>query len=222
MRRTWRIAVTLLLTLALSAPSPAAKKKKPVTSVLLIPGVTTEITSPPVALAAQKCENWAWAAGVEAILRSQDVALDQHFWVQKSDGGEVCLESLAPLEHIAKVVNGEYVLDDTRKVRLEAHYVLGAPVGMENIVLGLRRGQPALMVWKGHAYILYGAQYDEYMSPAGYRYFDIREIQLIDPFYEDERRRVAFVRGQDENADIGGLMEIVVTPIQPTDWLHRD
>ena len=216
-------APALLLIASLSAPSPAAKKKQPKVSVLLRPGVTAELAVPAAVGAAEKCENWAWAAAVETILRSQDVALDQHYWVQKSDGGEICLESLAPLEHIARIVRGEYVLDDTRKVRLEARYTVGAPVDMGSIIVGLNRGQPALLAWKGHAYVIYGVLYDEYLSPSGNRFFEIRELKLIDPFYaEGEGSRVSFVRGQDQNADIGGIFEITVIPFQPTDWLHRN
>ena len=222
MRHLFRAFVVLLLVLGVSAPSPAAKKKKGI-PLLLNPGVTAELASPPAGGVAQKCENWAWAGGVEAILRSQGVTLDQHYWVQKSDGGEVCLESLAPLEQIARVLNGEYVLDDGSKVRLEARYTVGSPVNLDSIILGLRDGRPALLVWKGHAYVIYGVLYDEYLSPSGNRFFEIRELKLIDPFYaEGEGRLVSFVRGQDQNADIGGTFEITVIPFQPTDWMHRN
>jgi hypothetical protein len=52
---------------------------------------------------------------------------------------------------------------------------------------------------------------------------DIRELKLIDPFYdEDERRLVSFVRDRDDPADIGGTFEVAATFITPTDWMHRD
>jgi len=220
--RPWfRAFVVLLLILAVSAPSPGADKKKRL-PLLLNAGVTAELPSPPAGGVAQKCENWAWAAGVETILRTEDVPLDQHFWVQKSDGGEICLESLASLEQIARVINGEYVLEDGRKVKLESRYTVGAPANLDSIILGLRGGRPALMVWKGHAYILYGVVYDELVSPTGHRFFDIRELKLVDPFYDDERRLVSFVRERDDSADIGGTFEVTSTFILPTDWLHRD
>ncbi|MGH9492980.1 MAG: hypothetical protein ACRD2K_05725 [Terriglobales bacterium] len=223
MLRISRLALAILLILAVSAPSPGADKKKKRVPVLVNAGVTAELPSPAATTAAQKCENWAWAAGVETLLRSQDVQLDQHYWVQKSDGGEICLETLASLEQLARVVTGEYVIDVGRKVRLDARYVLGAPTNLDSIILGLRRGQPALLVWKGHAYVIYGVVYDEYVSPTGHRFADIREIKLIDPFYaEDERRLVSFVRGRDHPADIGGTFEITITPFLPTDWMHRD
>jgi len=219
-RHLFRAFVVLLLILVVSAPSPAAKKKR--IPLLLNTGVTAELPSPPAGGVAQKCENWAWAAGVETILRSQGVALDQHYWVQKSDAGEICLESLAPLEQLSKVVTGEYVLDDASKVRLEARYTLGAPANVDSIILGLRAGQPALLVWKGHAYVLYGVVYDEYVSPTGHRFFDIRELKLVDPFFADDGRLLSFVKDRDDSADIGGTFEIAVTRITPTDWLHRN
>jgi len=207
--------------LAVPAPSPAAKKK-PRIPLLLNAGVTAELSSPPAATAAEKCENWAWAAGVEAILRSQNVTLDQHYWVQKSDGGEICLETLTPLAQIARVITGEYVLDDASKVRLEARYTPGAPANLDSIILGLRGGRPALLVWNGHAYVIYGVVYDEYVAPTGHRLFDIREIKLVDPFYDDDRRLISFVRDRDNPASIGGTLEISAIPVTPTDWMHRN
>lgn len=220
MRRASRLTFAVLLVLAVSAPSPAAKKKKGI-PLLVTPGVTAELTGPPAVALAQKCENWAWAGGVETILRAEDVPLDQHFWVQKSDGGEICLESLAPLEQLARVLDGEYVLDDGSKVLLKARYTVGSPVNLDSIILGLRAGRPALLLWKGHAYLVYGVVYDEYVSPTGHRFFDIREIKLVDPFFDDERRLVSFVKDQDNAADLGGTFEVVATFITPTDWQHR-
>lgn len=219
MRRPLRAFVVLLLIAAVSLPSPAKKKK--VTAALLEPGVITELPTPTSAVAVQKCENWAWAAGVETILHSQDVPLDQHYWVQKADGGEICLETLAPLAQLARVVNGEYVIGVGRKVKLEARFVVGAPVHTDAVIEGLRRGQPALMVWRGHAYVIYGVVYDVYVSPVGYKFFEVREIKLLDPFYDDGRRLTSFVRSRDDIAEIGGIFEITVTPNQPTDWLRR-
>ncbi len=220
MRGRSRILVLLLLT-ALATLAFARKKKS--AYLLVNAGVTAALPAPVAATAAQKCENWAWAAGVETLLRAQGVSLDQHYWVQKSDGGEICRDSQASLEQIARVVSGEYVLEDGSKVRLEARTTLGPPVNVDSIILSLRRGQPALLVWKGHAYVLYGIVYDEYASPTGHRLFDIREIKLIDPYYtEDKRRLVSFVKDNDDPGDIGGTFEITVTPYSPTDWMHRN
>ena len=222
MRRFFRLAFAVLLIVALSAPSPAAKKKKGI-PLLVNPGITAELPAPPAAGASQKCENWAWAASVETILRSEGVALDQHYWVQKSDGGEICLETLAPLEQISRLITGEYVLDDGSKARLEARYTLGAPANLDSVILGLRAGHPALLVWREHAYILYGVVYDEYVSPTGHRLFDIRELKLVDPFYAaGDQRLVSFLRDRDDPAEIGGTLEISTTHILPTDWMHRN
>ena len=83
-----------------------------------------------MAPAKQKCENWAWAAAVESILRAQKVPLAQSYWVTKADGGEVCKESATDLNALPKLINGSYVLDDGRKVRLVATLVAGAPAEM--------------------------------------------------------------------------------------------
>src|SRR5579864_4237879 len=91
------------------------------------PEQTAEITDLVSTITKQKCENWAWAAGLETILKKQGVDIPQNYWVMKADGGEVCKDEMPKLESLSKLINGEYKLDDGRKVRLEVEAVLGPP-----------------------------------------------------------------------------------------------
>ena len=176
-----------------------------------------------MAPAKQKCENWAWAAAVESILRAQEVPLAQSYWVTKADGGEVCKESATDLSALPKLINGSYVLDDGRKVRLVATLVAGAPAEMTAMLEGPRSGRPLLFVWKSHAYVYRGMAYDEMIAPNGQREFAIRQLKLLDPFFEGEQKQPAtYDRDKDDPADINGMIDVVATPIEGPDWLHPE
>src|SRR5438105_1284016 len=176
-----------------------------------------------MAPAKQRCENWAWAAAVESILKAQKVPLAQNYWVMKADGGEVCKESATDLNALPKLINGSYVLDDGRKVRLVATLVAGAPAEMTAMLEGPRNGRPLLFVWKSHAYVYRGMAYDEMIAPNGQREFAIRQLKLLDPFFEGEQNQLAtYDRDKDDPADINGMIDVVATPIEAPDWLHPE
>src|SRR5690606_20807783 len=104
------------------------------------------------------------------------------FWVLKADVGEVCRN--APIEFQAwkKIMDGEYVLDDGRKVRLELRYSEGAPTAPDQLIASLKLGQLSLLLWNWNTYLVHGVTYDEYIYPNGQRMFEIRELRLRDPF----------------------------------------
>ena len=74
----------LLAALAL----PLAAEKKPKGAPLMrLPDQTVELTAFWLPTPVQKCANWAWAVAVEAMLKSQQVAIKQNTWVQKANNG---------------------------------------------------------------------------------------------------------------------------------------
>jgi hypothetical protein len=176
-------------------------------------------------LADQKCENWAWAADLESILKAQKVDLAQNFWVMKADGGEVCKDQIAAPEDLARLITGEYVLDDGRKVRLEASAVTGPPVSLDAMIEGPREGRPLIFIWKGHPYLYRGMTYDEMIAPNGQRDLEVHQIELLDPFESGDKQAVTFDRvkeNPDDPNDIGGVIDVVATPIGSVDWLHPE
>src|SRR5215469_6848588 len=72
------------------------------------PGQTIDLEIKNLVTARQSCENWAMAAGLEAMLKQQDVVLDQNFWVLRISGGEVCASELPAMDKISDVVNHEF------------------------------------------------------------------------------------------------------------------
>ena len=219
------LILVLLLVTALAAdnkPKGAPLAKLPTQSVNL---VTT------VATAAQACTNYAVATAIATMLRVQGVALDQHFWVQKANGGEVCLDPLPDLDQLTRAINGVYTLDDGRKVTLETHVIAGAPTIPDDVLAPLKKGLPLLVFWKSRAYLLHGAVYDEYIYPNGQRMFQLTELKMTDLLAPSTRtkparvsdppppqREVSFTNGTDDPADLTAIVQVTVTPVDSRRW----
>jgi hypothetical protein len=122
------------------------------------------------------------------------------------------------VEALAKVIDGAYVLDDGRHVRLESRYISGAPTIPDDLIAPLRLGHPVLLFWKSRALVVRAATYDEYIYPNGQRMFQIKEIKLVDPLLTGKQREFSFVNGRDNPADIGGVFHVVVVPEKQLPW----
>jgi hypothetical protein len=173
--------------------------------------------------AAQKCENWAWAAGLETSLRLQGVSsLPQNYWVMKANGGEVCDDRPVDLAKISKLIDGKYTLADGRKVLLESFMVSGVPTAVDPLIVPTRAGRPLVFLWKGHPYIYVGMSYHEVVWATGQRDYEVQEMKLLDPLAAPEKQAIAFNPANDDPADINGLLDIKATPIEPQSWLHPE
>ena len=232
MLRAWT-AVALVCALAGSLP---AKQPKGVPSYRHNDQVA-EIAGVSLARAGQSCINWAWAAALEAALRQQKVELSQSFWVQKLNGGEICLDrpvivhesgrrtapddvQPADLALLASGISGDYTLDDGRKFKLAARSSAGLPAAPDALIADARAGRPSLLFWHNHAYLLYSITYDELIYPTGQREFITRQFKLLDPLEDGEKQKVSFVIGQDDLADIEGVVEVTATAIEGTKWIR--
>jgi hypothetical protein len=187
------------------------------------PAQTAEIQNLVSVTAKQKCENWAWAAGLETILKEQNVQIPQSYWVMKADGGELCKDAMPKLESLGKLIDGPYQLDDGRKVRLEVVAVVGPPTDMDAMIDAPNHGRPLLFVWKGHSYLYRGLVYNELIAANGQRQFYVKQVELLDPFFDTaEKQSALFDRDKDDPGDINGIVDVTVTPIGGTNWLHPE
>ena len=203
----WLCRTGILLLLALVQLVPK-KRQSPHQAYLLKPNQTANLDASKIIPAKQKCENWALAAGLEAMLREQNVALDQSFWVMRMNGGELCVSDLPSLDSLARLVDREFVLDDGRHVRLQLNFTPGAPTNIDSLLARLKREQISLMLWRGHPYYLVGATYDEYVGRDGSRLFEIKELRLANTFAGIPG--VTFEKGRDDPGDIGGVVTVSV------------
>jgi len=205
MRRLRQITLLLpLLVLALQAGGDDKKNQKQ--AYYLKPDQTVDLEKPVIVTAKQRCENWALAAGLETLLRKQNVALDQNFWVMHINYGEICVSRLPAMDDLSRIVNNEFVLDDGRHVRLELHFVPGAPTNIDALLALLKQQQPSLLLWRGHPYYLTGATYDEHIGRDGQRMFEVKELRLAETFAKVPG--VTFAKGRDNLDEIEGILTV--------------
>ena len=184
---------------------------------------TAEIPGLTPIIAAQKCANWSWAASLESVLASQDVQLKQNEFLTRADGGEICKDAPSDFDTLAKATDGEYRLADGRKVRLETRNTTGAPTATDDLIAALRLKRPLIFFWSSHAYLVQGVSYVEMIGANGHRMFAIQELRLLDPLERTpEKQAVSFARDKDNVADIDGVMDVVVIPIESSNWLHPE
>jgi hypothetical protein len=198
-------ALVLLLLFALSADGTMQKQR-----VLMNPDQTADLVPTKMSAARQNCENWALAAGLETMLQRQNVDLDQTFWVRRLNGGELCIAEMPSIEALARVVNKEFVLDDGRHVRLELHFVPGAPVDIGGLIAGLKQQQLSLFLWHGHPYYMSGVTYDERIGRDGSRVFLVKELRLADTYAKQPG--ITFQRDRDNPDEIAGILTVSVIP----------
>jgi hypothetical protein len=213
--RRWLVLACALA--VLSAPSVADNKKK--VGFWKKPGAA-ELPSFTVVAAADKCNNWAWAAATETLLALDSVKVNQHTLVSKAYGGELCDDAAPNMRALSDAVNGDYEINPKLKIRVTTRFFpAGAPIGAEDLLAGIKRGRPMIFFWKSRAYLAVGAVYDEYIGPNGARIWDVKELTLLDPMPADEdHRRVTFVKERDGVGEIGGAMEFVVMRMEEIDW----
>ena len=171
-------------------------------------GQVVDLESPKLVAAKQDCENWAVAAGLESMLKQQDVALDQSFWVMRISGGELCAPDVPSADSLAGVVNREFVLEGGRHVNLELHFVSGAPTNIDAVIVSLKQKRLSLLLLRGHPYYLTGVTYDEFINADGTRFFVLTELRLANTFAHQPD--ITFVKGRDNVDDIGGLISVSV------------
>lgn len=225
-----RIALCILILGSFLTASAAAQKNKPRPEYMKKPdqeAIALPVPKTYVA-AAEPCDNYAWAAVVETLLKHKTINITQREWVMKAYGGYRCISPLSVADYtgLLRYITGDYTPTPERKVRIEAEFTPGAPIIPDTFILTFRNGEPLMMVWKGKPYVWYGVVYDEYIHANGNRMFELRELKLLDPLAKNDPKNndpktndpkkkdaqlVSFVKGRDDANQIDGVMRIKVS-----------
>jgi hypothetical protein len=213
MRNRLSMAAMFLALLVVVSLRADDKKKQ---SYYLIPGQSADLTDPKTVTAKQNCENWALAAGLEAMLKQQSAQIPQTYWITRLYGGELCEPQAPSAETLAREVNREFVLDDGRHVKLELHFTAGAPSNTDALIYALKEQHLSLLVLHGHPFYLLGATYDERIGLDGQRMFLIKEMRLANTYAKEPG--LTFENGRDNMEDIEGIFTVSVTPITGQKW----
>ena len=204
MQRALIFALIFLVALPLSAGKKKSKGimyRKADQKIELPDGATM------LGTAHRKCENYAWGAIVEAMMRAQQVPLSQEDWTERTSGGMKCYPSLDDYGQRAQALNGDYTLDSGRKIRIHADYVAGSATAAA-MIYSLRQGRPLMVVWNGRPYMLTGLVYDEMIHSTG-KASDvvIQEMHLLDAALAANapNRAVTVTKEKDTDTEIAGL-----------------
>jgi hypothetical protein len=220
MQLSHRMRHLLIATLSLTLLPAAAQKKNKngYGNFYLKPNQKVEIAKADAALqpARRKCENYAWAAIVETMMRAQDVKIPQDDWATKTSAGMKCFPSLNDYPDRALAITDDYALDGGRKVHIEATYSVGSLPDPATFVNSLKLGRPIMVVLNGRPYMLYAATYDETIHTTGAigRQYLLRELKLLDAALPQGKpeRIVSFATTPDTINQITGVMTVSVTP----------
>lgn len=204
MLRAVQIAAVVVL---LSLTAFAADKKSPTGYPTRHGDLLIDIDGLTVATPERNCENWAWAAALQTVLRAQKLELPQSHWIDRANGGR-CEESAPALDETARLFESEYRNEDGTRLHVTIQLISGAPRVIDELLTSLAAGRPVLLYWRSHAYVLQGILYDEAVYPTGNKLYEARELRLLDPAAPDSP--VKFVRGSDNPEDINGVLILTV------------
>lgn len=129
----------------------------------------------------ERCADWAWGAAVAAALGAQGVPYDAAYWVDKTFGGTRCSKSVGGASSLTSSVDGDYSLDDGRRVRISSRV---GPPGGPGMVAAAKQGRPMVVVYNGMPYVSSGIRYDRVTYSDGSVEFVLKEIDLINPYLE--------------------------------------
>lgn len=212
-----KLVPTLLLCLTLVIPTFADDKKNKFV-MNKNPDQWIELSRVADVVAEQPCGNWAWAAGLESILRRQKVELDQRFWILKLNGGLACLPSAGTFENLKKQIDGEYVLADGRKVRIEIYYRKSLPPTTDALILPMAQGRPYMIWWKNQPYLVKGATWDEFIYQTGQKLVEIKTLKLVNTLEKGTKRDIIFDRTTDDTNQLSATFDAVVTEMTFNPW----
>lgn len=213
-------ASTLLVPVILAQDRPAPDKDKAAEQTAAgeeAHGLISDrdITDLPLVRAEEDCANWAWAAAVEAVLRSSGVTeYPQEYWMDKLYGGTVCLDRVGEIERLIKALEGEYVLDDGKHVKISSNYSPGLPVNASELLVPLLQNRVQIIFVNGKAMLFTGARWEDVPKPMGDRTVIVRELRLADLTRPAGQQALTLNPETDDLSQVSGIFRISVAVIQ--------
>jgi hypothetical protein len=215
MFRNRALAVALVLALLLL---PASAGKKPKFSLTALPDKNLVVADVQDPVAEQDCPNFAFAAEMESILRTQGVTtLDQRFWVEKLNGDLTC-RPIPDYENLQRIVVGDYTVSANRHVRLTVRYTTALPTTTDELVVPIAQKRPFILLWRGVPHLVTGITWHEAYFQNGQRMVEITKFALTDPTGHKEEHAKVFDRDKDQTSDLGGMFDVTVSELDIDNW----
>jgi hypothetical protein len=106
--------------------------------------------------AKSNCASDAWASTVGSVLKLQGVTYGAGFWSERLFGG-ACIDKVT-LAAVASRIDGDYTLDDGRRLHLKTSAAAGLPSAAQ-IVASMDNGRPLILQWKGKPLVVTKVDY---------------------------------------------------------------
>lgn len=205
---------------AICAPAQDAKPDAPEKEPTKPKGVIhlQDVKDIPKVHADQACNNFSWAAALEGTLASQDARIKEDYWLDKYYGGDVCLDAMGTPDDLVRRAEGEYVLEDGRHVQLKLEYFAGLPANSSALLVPILSDEILIVFVDGHADLLIGAMWDDYLSQRGERMIDLKELHLLDPLLAEDKQKVILDATGDDINKITGYMRVKALEVNKTYW----
>lgn len=162
--------------------------------------------------AERSCENWSWVAGISDMAAARGAHIPQQYLIDRLYGGSRCLSSTGDMATLADEISHVYYLLDGQKFGIQAQFTPGAPTNPGMLIVAVREKRPLMLLWKTHAYLLVGVDYDEFIAPTGNKMYIVTKMKLFDPAGRQDQRYVTFDRDRDDTNDLNGWLDLEVTP----------
>ena len=198
-----RIASHCFMAFLLLASCLAGGQQGPASGLFLVNQQVT-VSGLPLRTASSKDDPAAvLLAAMETIFHDPDVCCGKNSVLQTAVLGADPLS----LNDLSSKIQGRYVLDDGRRVILTAEYVPPSSINPAPIIASLAKNQAALVEWKSHLYVLYGAVFDEIRgrTPETGNVLAIHKLLLLDTRFSDARRETSLDREGNIQTDLQGL-----------------
>ena len=106
--------------------------------------------------AQEKCASDAWVAAVTVVMKEQGVPYPPRYWSERLFG-DACLSDIA-VASVASRIDGDYTLDDGKKLHLATTVTSGLPAAAQ-IVASVDERRPLIVKWQNQPLIVTKVDY---------------------------------------------------------------
>jgi hypothetical protein len=160
------------------------------------PNQEMRVTSMPSAVASSNGASAVPAASLEAASMQPDVCCSRNSALED----QIPSARNLSLGDLGQKLQGKHNLDNGNKLIL-----VRSSVNVGDILVTLMAQYPLLMNWNGPLYVVYGADFDEYLHNSATTQHILKSLLLVDVLFSDQRRYISIGRPTDDWQKVGGM-----------------
>ncbi len=151
-----------------------------------------------------KCTSDAWVAAVTAVMKEQGVPYGPRYWSERLFG-DACLSDVT-VASVASRIDGDYTLDDGKKLHLATTVTSGLPPAAQ-IVASVDERRPLIVKWQNQPLIMTKVDYIDRQ----YNYVSTYTIASLMLTNALTGRALIFDLKTNAEKEIDGTLQVTVT-----------